>query len=65
MMVCSVICNAKTPMEMAAYLEAREPFFTVWLGLKKGLPSHRLLAILMMQIESSAYGSVDTACLRP
>ncbi len=47
MMLCAVICNARTASDMIAYLTAREQFFTAWLGLKNGLPSYRLLTILL------------------
>lgn len=51
MMLCAVICNAKNTTEMAAYLEGREHFFKAWLGLKKGLPTQRLLSLLMKSLK--------------
>ncbi len=49
MMICAVICNAANAHDMFTYLTAREKFFTTWLGLKNGLPSYRLLAILLVR----------------
>jgi hypothetical protein len=47
MMICAVICNAANAHDMFTYLTSREKFFTTWLGLKNGLPSYRLLALLL------------------
>lgn len=53
MVLCGVVCNARNSVEIAAYLQGREAFFKAWLGLKKGLPSNRLLAMVLNWLEPS------------
>lgn len=53
MLLCGVICNGRNAPEIAAYLQGREAFFKTWLGLKRGLPSSRLLGMLLNWLEPS------------
>ncbi len=50
MAFCAILCGAKSSIEICRYLESREKFFTVWLGLKGRLPSFRLFWFLLNRL---------------
>lgn len=54
MMLCAVLCGSRTPSEIFHYLQARKEFFTVWLGLKEGLPSLRVITFLLSKLNPSS-----------
>src|SRR5262249_4783506 len=51
MVLCGAVCGAKKVEEIYTYLQARSHFFTKWLGLKNGLPSYRLLWVVMNRLD--------------
>ena len=51
MLLCGVLCGARSIGEICRYLEARSDFFKVWLGLKNFMPSYRLCAFLLGRID--------------
>ncbi len=58
MILCAVICQAKTVAEIGTYLQARESFFIAWLGLKSGLPSFRLLNLVLAKLKPQAWNDL-------
>lgn len=47
MVLCAVLCGAKSVTEVWSYLQARQEYFSMWLGLKSGLPTFRMLAFVL------------------
>ncbi len=50
MVFCAVLCGAKNSVEVCRYLEQRENFFKVWLGLKNRIPPFRLFWFLLNRL---------------
>ena len=54
MLLCAFICGAKDTSEAWRYLQGRSAVFQKWLNLKKGIPSYRLIALLLARLTPSA-----------
>lgn len=58
MMVCAVLCGSRSPGDIYHYLEARNDFFKIWLGLKSGLPSYRMLTLALGRFKPHQMGKL-------
>lgn len=54
MLLCAFICGAENLGEAWRYLEQRSSHYKKWLNLKRGIPSYRLIAMLMARLTPKA-----------
>ena len=55
MMICAVVCGARSLSDIYRFLDARRNFFTAWLGLKQGIPTMRTLAWMLYRLHPERF----------
>jgi DDE_Tnp_1-associated len=53
MVLSAVICGAKNSIEITQFLQAKERFFSAWMGFKNGIPPFRMIWWLVNRLDPS------------